>query len=279
MVHEDFTLKGRTIVVTRPRNQAEETMRLIIEKGGNPYLLPTIEIKSSGLSSDIKKFADALAKGEVDYVIFMSVNGVEHLLKAAENLGLGNQLKGNLEKVRIVAVGPKTAKALEKHQIRVNLIPPDYTSDSVIECLRQQGVSGKAIWIPRTKQASSNMAEKLHALGNAVHEVYVYESHLPADPKLATQFLQDLSGGQLHAIIFSSSLGVKNLFHMLKTHVSAEELRALLDKITIVAIGPKTAEALAEMGLKVDVMPKTYLLEDALNALAQHWSDKSFVEA
>jgi uroporphyrinogen-III synthase len=46
-----------------------------------------------------------------------------------------------------------------------------------------------------------------------------------------------------------------------------------------VAIGPKTAEALAEMGLKVDVMPKTYLLEDALNALAQHWSDKSFVEA
>ncbi|MEM3881753.1 MAG: uroporphyrinogen-III synthase, partial [Candidatus Bathyarchaeia archaeon] len=95
---------------------------------------------------------------------------------------------------------------------------------------------------------------------------------LPEDKAATARFLQDLVGGKLHAIIFSSSLSAKNLFSMLAPHVSAEKLRNLLNKLTIVAIGPKTAETLAELGLDVDVMPKTYLLEEALSALAKHWS-------
>ncbi len=43
-------------------------------------------------------------------------------------------------------------------------------------------------------------------------------------------------------------------------------------KVTTVAIGPTTAEALREMGVKVDVMPEDYLFEKALEALAEHWS-------
>jgi uroporphyrinogen-III synthase len=102
--------------------------------------------------------------------------------------------------------------------------------------------------------------------------VYVYESRLPVNPELTAQFLQDLVGGQIHAIIFSSSLGVKNLFRMLAEQVSTEKLRQIMhSKLTIVAIGPTTAETLAEMGLKVDVMPEKHLFEETLNALAQYW--------
>lgn len=267
-------LKGRIIVVTRPREQAEETGKLITEKGGEPYFFPTIEIKSSSLSTEIEKFIEALEKGKVDYVIFMSVNGVKYLFEAAEKLGQLNHFKKLLAKTAIVAVGPKTAQELDKHQIRVDMIPHAYTSDAIIASLQQRGVSGREIWIPRTKQASPSMAEKLQALGGSVHEVYVYESQLPEDKAAAAHFLQDLVGGKLHAIIFSSSLSVKNLFSMLAPHVSAEKLRELLKKVTIVAIGPKTADKLAELGLNVDVMPETYLLEEALNALVQHWNNK-----
>ena len=38
------------------------------------------------------------------------------------------------------------------------------------------------------------------------------------------------------------------------------------------AIGPTTAEALKEMGVKVDVVPEDYLFENALAALAVYWS-------
>jgi uroporphyrinogen-III synthase len=59
---------------------------------------------------------------------------------------------------------------------------------------------------------------------------------------------------------------------MLTEKSSMETLRATINgKVTIVAIGPTTAEALMEMGIKVDAMPKDYLFEEALTALAQHY--------
>ncbi|MCX8152950.1 MAG: uroporphyrinogen-III synthase [Candidatus Bathyarchaeota archaeon] len=272
MVQEGFTLKGRTIVITRPREQAEETAKLIKERGGEPYFFSTIEIKNSNSNLGVKKFVEALEKGEVDYVIFMSVNGVKYLLHAVEKLGCLNQLKCLLEKTEIVAVGPKTAQELSMHQIHVDMIPPVYTSDCIIASLQQRGISGKKIWIPRTKQASPTMAEKLAVLGGSVSEIHVYESRYPRDKVATIRFLKDLAAGRIHAIIFSSSLSAKNLFKMVTPFISEEELHALLSRLTIVAIGPKTAETLVELGLKVDVMPKAYLLEEALSALAQHWS-------
>ncbi len=93
------------------------------------------------------------------------------------------------------------------------------------------------------------------------------------DKKLKDKFFQDLTSGKIDAIIFGSGLSAKNIFKMLTENAQMETLRALINrKVTTVAIGPTTAEALRIMGIKVDVMPKDYLFEEALTALAQHWS-------
>ena len=60
---------------------------------------------------------------------------------------------------------------------------------------------------------------------------------------------------------------------MLSEKASMETLREIVNsKVTTVAIGPTTAEALKEMGVKVDVIPEDYLFEKALAALAEYWS-------
>lgn len=274
MVQDAFTLKGRTVAVTRPRDQAEEAGKMIEKKGGKPYFIPTIEIKGPSDLSAIKKFIVDLMKGEVDYVIFMSINGVRHLLSAAESLGLKNQLKEHLEKTVTIAVGPRTAQELKTRQIHVNLVPSRYSSEGIIQSLQQLDVSGKLICIPRTREASPTLAKRLGEMGGKVREIYVYESGLPVDQKLQESFFQDLVGGKIHAIIFSSSLGVKNLFEMLSEQISMGKLRDIINgRLTIVAIGPATAETLAEMGLKVDVMPEKHLFEEALDALARYWNN------
>jgi uroporphyrinogen-III synthase len=272
MVQEAFTLKGKTIAVTRPREQAEEAGKMIEKKAGKPYFIPTIEIKAPSDLSAIKKFIDALTRSEVDYVIFMSVNGVRCLLSAAESLGLKNQLKECLARTATVAVGPKTAQELKNHQIHVDLIPATYSSEGIVQSLQHCGVSGKSICVPRTSEAPPALARRLREIGGKVQEVYVYESRLPTDQSLKQSFIQDLIGGKIRAIIFSSSLGVKNLFQMLAEQVPLEKLRDIMNsRLTIVAIGPATAETLLEMGLRVDVMPEKHLFEEALNALALHW--------
>ena len=86
------------------------------------------------------------------------------------------------------------------------------------------------------------------------------------------KFFEDLTSGKIDAIVFGSGLSAKNIFKMLIGKASMETLRAMINgKVTTVAIGPTTAEALREMGIKVDVMPQDYLFEEALTALARYW--------
>jgi len=75
----------------------------------------------------------------------------------------------------------------------------------------------------------------------------------------------------IDAIIFGSSLSVTNLFDMLEKLISKENLRELLNNaLTIVALGPVTAQTLFKIGLKVEVVPKSYLFEEAIKALARY---------
>lgn len=273
MVQDAFTLKGRTIAITRPRDRAEEACKMIEEKGGKPYFIPTIEIKGTSDLSPIKSFINDLMKGEIDYVIFMSVNGVKYLFNAAESLGLRDKLIEHLTKAVIIAVGPKTAQELKTHQINVDLVPAKYSSEGIIKSLQQLDIFGKSIYIPRTKGATPTLEKSLRKMGAKVQEVYVYESLLPIDPNIKERFFQDLISGKIHAIIFSSSLCVKNLFQILMEKISMEKLRDIMNgRLTIVAIGPVTAKTLCEMGVKVDIMPDKHLFEEALIALARYWN-------
>lgn len=273
MVQNRFTLKGRTVAITRSREQAEETGNLIRKYGGEPFFIPSIEITAADDLPAVQRFVSELAEEQVDYVVFMSVNGIKYLLSSAENLGLETQLKQSLGKTLTMAVGPKTAQELRSHNIPVALVPAEYTSEGILECLRQQGVSGKTVFIPRTRGATPELANRLRDLGAKVQEVYVYKSCLPSDPELADSFLQAITENRIDAIIFGSSLSARNLFQMLEKLASKERLRDMMnDRLTIVAIGPVTAASLSELGLRVDVMPAKYLFEEALIELARHWN-------
>jgi uroporphyrinogen-III synthase len=173
----------------------------------------------------------------------------------------------------MIAVGPRTAQELEAHQIKVDIVPSKYTSEGILEELERLDVSGKTVRIPRTSSATPVLKEKLWEMDALVQEVYVYESAVPEDKNLRAKFFQDLTAGKIDAIIFGSTSCVKNLFQMLEDQISQEKLSDLMNgKVTVVAIGPVTADALAEMDVKVNVMPDEHLFEEALEALALYWN-------
>jgi len=131
------------------------------------------------------------------------------------------------------------------------------------------------IRIPRTTSATPTLTNQLKAMGADVEEIHVYESGLPTDEALKTKFFEDLNAGRLHAVLFGSGLSAKNIFKMLTEKASMDQLRKIFaEKVTVVAIGPTTAEALAELGVRVDVVPKDYLFEEALSSLTEYWRRK-----
>ena len=194
MVQKTPSLKGKTVAITRPAGQAEEAGKLIEEKGGVPYYIPAIEIKGLSNFAPVKKFIAELLKGQIDYVILMSTNGVKYLLSAAENLKQTSQLKEGLAKTFVIAVGPRTAEALEEeYHVQVDLVPVKYSSEGLIECFKSKEISGKKIRIPRTSNATPTLTDKLKEMGADVEEIYVYESGLPVDEKLKDKFYEDLT--------------------------------------------------------------------------------------
>jgi uroporphyrinogen-III synthase len=272
MVQKTPSLKGKTIALTRPAGQAEEAGKLITDMGGVPYYIPAIEIKGLSNFASVKKFITDLYKGQVDYVILMSTNGVKYLFEAADTLKQTSQLMEGLAKTIMIAIGPRTAEALQECHIKVDLVPTKYSSDGLIECFQDRNILGKKIRIPRTSNATPTLTEKLKEMGANVEEIYVYESGLPMDEKLKAKFYEDLTCGRIDAIVFGSGLSAKNIFKMLSEKAPMERLRKIIkDKVTTVAIGPTTAEALREMDIKVDVVPEDYLFENSLAALAEYW--------
>jgi uroporphyrinogen-III synthase len=275
MVQKAPSLKGKTVAITRPAGQAEEAGKLIEQKGGIPYYIPAIEIKGLSNPATVKKFIAELCAGQVDYVILMSTNGVKHLFNATEGLKQNRQLHEGLAKAFVIAVGPKTAEAMKEYHMRVDLVPQKYSSEGLLEVLKEKDVKGKKIRIPRTSNATPTLTDTLRVMGADVEEIYVYESGLPVDEALKTKFYDDLTNGRIHALVFGSGLSAKNIFKMLTEKAPMDQLRRIVrDKVTTVAIGPTTAEALKEMDVKVDVVPKDYLFEEALEALALYWNTK-----
>jgi len=248
---------------------------LIREMGGAPYYIPAIEIKGLTNFAPVENLIMELCNGQVDYVIFMSTNGVKYLFSAADSLKQRAELTEGLAKTFIIAIGPRTAQVLEQdNKMRVGLVPSKYSSEGLLESLQSRELKGKNIRIPRTSNATPILTDNLRARGAQVEEVYVYESGLPEDEEIKQKFFEDLKSRKIDAIVFGSGLSAKNIFKMLTEKASAEEIRSLLNtRTTTVAIGPTTADALREMGIKIDVMPADYLFENALEALGKYWSN------
>lgn len=278
MVQKTPNLNGKIIAITRPMGQTEEAGKLIRGMGGIPYFIPAIEIKSLSNFAIVKKFISELAREQINYVILMSTNGVRFLFEAAEALGLDVELQKGLSRTLMIAVGPRTAEALKERQIRVDRVPTKYSSEGLLESFQDESLKGKKIRIPRTSNATPILADELRKRGAEVEEIYVYESGLPEDEKLKSQFYVDLTSGKIDALVFGSGLSARNIFKMLAEKAPMEQIRSLIKgKVTVVAIGPTTAEALEELQIEVDVVPEDYLFEKALSALAQFWVNPNYL--
>ena len=109
-------LAGRVVVVTRPAAQAGHFATLVREAGGEPLLLPAIEIEPLELDADAR---GRLAPDAFDWTIYTSANAVECSLRQLPRP----------QRTRIAVVGGATARALEAHGLAVAAVPRT-TADS-----------------------------------------------------------------------------------------------------------------------------------------------------
>ena len=108
---------------------------------------------------------------QYDWVIFTSVNGVDALLERLSKKGVGLNA---LSKSKVAAIGPATARALERAGRTPDFVPGSYIAEAIIEEIGD--VQNCRVLLPRADIARKALAEGLRLRGASVTEVAVYRT-------------------------------------------------------------------------------------------------------
>ena len=254
-------LDGFRVLVSRAREQAGGLSELLRAEGAEVLEVPFIEIRPP---RSYKCMDDALRLiSEYEWLVLTSVNGVNALFERMENLGIP---KRRLIPLNIVAIGPATKAAIEKHGLPVALMPKEYVAESVVQALEGK-VRGKRVLLCRAKIARDVIPRELRLLGAFVDVVEAYETVIPAASRIKLRRVLRDQNQRPHAITFTSSSTVKNYVSLLGIRSGKSKL---VQGVWNASIGPVTSETLRDFELNVDVQATEYTIPGLIKALAEY---------
>jgi uroporphyrinogen III methyltransferase/synthase len=242
---EQRPLFGRTIVVTRAREQVSELRAHLTHLGGRVVELPTIRIDP--LPVALPPLED------VDWLVLTSANGVSALFERGITPA-GRDARA-LAGVRIAAIGPGTAAALARYGVRADLVPDRYVAEALLAAFPPPAGTGGRVLLARAEQARDLLPDGLRQLGYDVDVLPLYRTRA-AEPDPA--ILDQVRRGQVDAITFTSSSTVRNFVELVGT---------LDPQPPVVSIGPITSATARELGLRVDAEAVTHTIDGLLTAL------------
>ena len=242
-------IEGKTIAITRSKDDSQEFIDLITKERGNVLPLPTIELVSKG-EKIVDEFLSALADEDPDYSVFMSSKAVSLLFETAKKVGKFEELQLAIANTIVLAVGPKTKDALEKENVKVAYMPQRYSSVGIGEIFTKLNAVGKKVIVPRSGASTPFLKDLLEKIGLHVTELYLYDVCAFRDTSQWNEFRAMFSQDKVDGIIFTSASSVRAFFEIMTKDHDENQLVDMLHKTMVVSIGPFTADELKKFSVK-----------------------------
>ncbi len=244
-------LSGKTVVVTRAREQASELVDLLEDAGADVWEFPAIRIET------LEKAIPWDDLPNYDWLLFTSPNTVRLFF---EQLRAEGRDVRSLGSAKIGSVGPTTTAALEEKGLRVAFQPKRETSEEMLKEFLENP-DGLKVFLARAEEAPETLPEGLRAQGAAVDVLPLYRTVAAGED--AEDLRRAFEAGEIDAITFTSSSTVRFFFQ------AVGAVRA--DGVTVACFGPRTAETAREHGLSVHVTPDSRTLSAFVQALIGHF--------
>lgn len=258
---ETKPLFGVRVLVTRTTEQAGCFSDILNDMGAEPIEFPTIRIVAPGnlapLDGSIKRLSS------YDYLILTSVNGVKYFFERLYKLGKDvRELKG----VKICAIGPMTAKAIEAQNIKVDIVPKQFRAEALIKTLGARRIKGKKFLLPRAMVAREILPEEIRRLGGRIDVRAVYKTIAPRAG--ADFYKKEFKKGRIDVVTFTSSSTVTNFVKIF----GKKNLSGLLKRSKVACIGPITADTARAFAMTIDIMPKDYTVQALARSIEGYFS-------
>jgi uroporphyrinogen III methyltransferase/synthase len=260
--YEKKPLFGYRVLVTR--EDSGDLLKLE-DLGAEIIYFPTIKVVPP---ADWRPLDGAIDRiGTYHWMIFTSANAVRYFFdRFFERDRDIRDLKG----LQICSIGSKTALAVRRYGLKIDLIPEKFNAEGLVESFttmeshgaissessagRSKTLKGVRFVLPRAEVAREVLPEKIIELGGEIDVVTAYRAVRPeVHGKRLKRFLKE---GKISIATFTSAATFNNFISMLD-----EDVNDLLKGVSIAAIGPVTARAVEKAGFSVDIMPEEATVE------------------
>ena len=255
---ESRPLYGWRVLVPRTKDQAGAMSDRLRAYGAVPVEVPTIAVEPPRTPAQMERAIKGLVTGRYEWIVFTSTNAVRAVREKFDEFGLDARAFAG---VKIACVGETTADAVRSYGIEPELVPSGEQSsegllldfppyDDVLDPINR-------VLLPRADIATETLSAGLRERGWEIDDVTAYRTVRAAPP--AAEIRDAIKSGGFHAVCFTSSSTVRNLVGIAgKPHA----------RTVVAAIGPQTAAAAREFGLRVDVQPDSATVPALVDALA-----------
>jgi uroporphyrinogen-III synthase len=269
--------QGRRVLSLESR-RATELAALISTYGGEPLVAPAL--REAPLESNTKAldFADALIRGELDLIIFLTGAGTRALLEVIERKHSRRAFVDALARARIVARGPKPLAVLRELGVPVWAVAPEpNTWHELVAALdakaAESPLAGARVAVQEYGVANPELLDALRRRGAQITQVPVYRWELPVDVKPLKDAVISISRNEVDVALFTTGVQVVHLWQIATGMHLEEEARRGLAHGVVASIGPTTSEELVRHGLQPDLeasRPKIgYLVREAAERCEQ----------
>lgn len=257
---EKRPLFGKTVVVTRTREQASEMVSRLGALGAHCLECPTIRIVPPDDWAPLDAAIDRL--GSYDWLVLTSVNGVRYFFDRLFDKGKDVRA---LARVRTATIGPATAGRLREYGFHSDIIPETYRAESIIEAFSNEPMEGKKVLLPRAKEARPILPIEIRKMGAVVDEIAVYQTEKAVES--VEVLVDNLKSRCVDMVTFTSSSTVKNF----KACLPPEQFDSLMEGVTVACIGPITADTARQLGLGVHIEATHYTIAGLCDAIVTYY--------
>jgi uroporphyrinogen-III synthase len=237
-------LAGRTVLVTRPAQQAAELVRALERRGATAILAPAIDIVPAR-GAALGRALDELAQGAFAWLTITSPRTVDVLAE---------HMRPRDVRARVAVVGEGTREAFRRWARREpDLVPRAFTTAALARAFPRG--AGRAL-CPRADVAPGGLEEAIAEKGWTPTRIDAYRTRtarsLPPGARSA------LRRGEVDAVTFTSASTVRGFVRL---------LGAVRGAPRVVCIGPVTAREAREHGFVVHAVADPHTIEGLVAAV------------
>jgi len=250
-------LSGKHILLTRTAKQNIATAPLLSDYKAIPVHFPCLDITylKASIDSGLKKLEQKHTHADV---IFSSSNGVLAVASCLDNFA------GTFKKIRLVAVGRKTADALINLGCSVEIIPDEASQEGLIQTYKTKMLP-KHVYFFRAEEGSD-------VLENYFKSEQVDFTFIPAyrsrcNPKQFPEVISQMNKQSIDAVLLGSAKTAAFYVQKIGNITVANQP-------TVAVMSQHVAEAADKLGLDVQVIAKKPSFKAMLDGLNQYFTEQ-----